>query len=85
MAYDVTNTEERLQKTRERLNIYYAAELAILEGAQDYQMGSRKLTRADLAQVQRTIKELENLCSDLQAKVNGQGPRKAYRVMIRDL
>jgi hypothetical protein len=85
LAYNVTNTEERLQMTRERLNAYYKAELAIIEGAQEYSMGSRKLTRGDLAEVKRTIKELENLCSDLQAKVNGQGTRRAYRVTIRDL
>ena len=55
-------TKEMCQK---KLNTWLAAEEAIATG-QSYQIGSRKLTRADLSML-RTMKK------ELQAEVNAEG------------
>ena len=55
-------TKEVCQK---KLNTWLAAEEAIATG-QSYQIGSRKLTRADLSML-RTMKK------ELQAEVNAEG------------
>lgn len=47
--------QENLQK---RLEMYYAAEEAILS-SQEYSINGRSLKRADLGTVQKMIKELE--------------------------
>ena len=52
------NTESRLQRAERRLNLYYRAEEAILTG-QEYTIGSKRLRRADLSDVQDMIKTLE--------------------------
>lgn len=69
--------KERLQKRIENikaaLDQYYEAELAILGGAQQYSLGSRSLTRANLAEVRRAIKEYENLLDKLISELNGTG------------
>lgn len=49
---------EKLETAKRRLALYYRAEAAILTG-QEYAMGSKKLRRADLADVQGMIKRLE--------------------------
>ena len=41
----------RLERNTERLELYYEAERAILDGAQSYTIGTRTLTRADLGLV----------------------------------
>lgn len=48
-----------LTELQERLALYKQAETAILTGAQEYQVGKRRLTRANLAEVQRAIADLE--------------------------
>lgn len=54
-----------------RLGNYLAAETAILTGAQEYTVGqgstARRLTRADLATVQQTIKELRAELAQVQS------------------
>lgn len=42
----------------ERLELYYAAEAAILRGAQAYTIGTRSFTRADLKEIREAIKEI---------------------------
>lgn len=76
-------TNDRLTKAKERLNAYYDAELAVLSG-QSYSIGSRSVTRANLSEIRQTIKELEKLCGELEAQVNGGGKRRAYRIVPRD-
>ena len=49
---------DRLEMKKERLARDYKAEEKILRG-QSYKIGTRELTRADLAGVQDKIKELE--------------------------
>jgi len=50
--------EEILTQIEARLTLYIAAEAAILGGAQSYSIGNRTLTRADLHQIQKTIRDL---------------------------
>lgn len=77
-------SERRLAKTLARLEAYYDAELKILEG-QSYTIGGKTLTRANLSEIRATIQSLENQVAKLEAKLKGKGPRKAYRIMPRDL
>lgn len=75
---------EELQTARRRLSEYYAAETAILAG-QSYSIGSRSLTRANLAWVKGQIDMLENKVEELKAMGNGKGRRRAFRITPRDL
>lgn len=64
------NQQERrkleLERVEKRLNLYYKAEEAILSG-QEYSLGSRKLRRADLSEVQSMIRTLEKEVKSLEA------------------
>ena len=75
---------ERLDKVKERLTAYYTAELVIL-GHQEYRLGTRMFRRADLAEVRKTIHDLEVLKTQLESQAAGRGRRKAYRVIMRDV
>ena len=57
---------ERLDRAKRRLELYYKAEEAILTG-QEYTIGTKRLRRADLEDVQSMIKQLENEVESLQA------------------
>lgn len=71
---------ERLERAKRRLDLYYRAEAAILTG-QEYSIGSRKLRRADLGDVQSMIKSLENEVKSLEAG----GKSKAIRAVPLDI
>lgn len=75
---------ERLLKAKERLSAYYEAELAILSG-QSYTIGTRSLTRANLAFVRDQIDSLETQVEELKSMAEGKGRRRAYRITPRDL
>jgi hypothetical protein len=75
---------ERLAKSKERLSAYYDAELAVLSG-QSYTIGTRTLTRANLAWIKTQIDNLENQVEELQSQQDGKGRRKAFRITPRDL
>lgn len=79
-----TSIKERLEKYKTRLALYLKAEEAILDGAQQYEIGTRKLTRADLAEVRKMISDLENGIDELESKLAGNGRRKCIRVIPRD-
>lgn len=83
MAITYTKAK-KLEILTTRLDLYIAAETAILEGAQDYKIGSRSLTRADLAEVRATIETLLVQISELEAVINGKKARKAFGVVPRD-
>jgi len=51
---------ERLAERREELKNVNAAIKTILSGAQSYSIGSRSLTRANLAELRKWKKELED-------------------------
>ena len=74
----------RIAAKRERLESYYEAEEAILSGAQSYKLGSRSLTRADLAVIGKRIKELEGEIDELEALASGQSRRRAVAVVPQD-
>lgn len=75
----------RLERNRERLELYYAAERAILDGAQSYAIGSRSLSRADLSEVTETIAALEaRVAEDEAALAPGGGRRRSVGVLLRD-
>lgn len=71
----------RLEIYKSRLGLYYAAEEKILEG-QSYSIGSRSLTRANLSEVQKHIKELEGKIIALESR--GTTKRKVARFIPKD-
>lgn len=73
--------DSRLVRFKKRLEQYYAAEDAILGGAQSYQIGSRQLTRANLREVNDMIKYLEREITDLESK---KGRNRVIGVIPRD-
>lgn len=77
--------KERLATYKSRLDMYYKAEQAILEGAQSYTIGSRHLTRAELAEIRKMIVLLEDGIDEMEAEVNGGSRRKCVRVIPRDI
>jgi hypothetical protein len=87
MALSRADIQTELTQVNERLTLYYAAERKILEG-QSYEIGTRKLTRADLNYVTSQIETLKKQKYELEAALStGIGPtkRKAVRVLFRDL
>lgn len=74
----------RLQMYQARLSAYYAAEMAILEGAQSYKIGSRNLTRANLAEISDMIKYLEQRVAAEEAAEKGRGRNRVTGVIPRD-
>ena len=72
----------RLERYQSRLEAYYLAELAVLDGKR-YKIGSRELERADLDDIQKNIKYLEDMIDELES--NSSGKRKAYRITLRDV
>ncbi len=73
--------KEKLERYRKRLDMYYAAEEAVLLG-QEYRIGTRSLKRADLAAIRAAIDELEAEIGDLEA---AGGKRFAGRILPRDI
>ena len=70
------NNKTRLQVAKMRLELYLKAERAILSG-QSYEAEGLKLTRANLADVQDMIADLEALIGKLEA-----GSYKRRRVIV---
>lgn len=80
-----TTIESRLKLYKSRLELYLKAEAAILEGAQSYSIGSRHLTRADLAEIRKMITTLEDGIDEFEAQLSGGSRRKCIRVIPRDI
>lgn len=76
--------KKRLETAKERLELYLAAEKAILEGAQSYSLGTRSLTRADLGKIQDEIEELYKTIDELESLAAGKSARKAFAAVPRD-
>ena len=74
-----------LDEYRKRLQMYYDAEAAILAGSQSYSLGSRSLTRANLAEVQNMIKYLLNQIAIEEAKERGKGKMRVMGGIPRDI
>jgi len=71
-----------IERKKARLELYYAAEEAILSGAQSYTIGTRTLTRANLGTIETMIKKLE---AEVGVLEDGRKPRKAFGVTPRDI
>lgn len=74
----------RLETLQERLQLYLTCESAILGGAQEYAIGSRRLTRADLTEIADMIRYLEREIATEQAKTSGSGRNRVFGVIPRD-
>lgn len=68
----------KLEMKKKRLEQYYTAEERILKG-QSYTIGSRQLTRANLVDVQKKIKELEAEVEMLEKR--GTTKRRSARII----
>ena len=73
--------DKRLEIKKKRLQQYYNAEEKILKG-QSYTLGSKQLTRANLALVQSKIKQLEAEVEALERR--GTAKRRSARVVPLD-
>lgn len=80
-----TMKKQRLENYKARLELYIKAEAAILEGSQSYSIGSRHLTRADLAEIRKMISTLEDGIDELESELSGGSRRKCIRVIPRDI
>lgn len=80
-----TELEARLEFRQSALSEARAAYIALLKGqAQSYTIGSRNLTKLDLAELRKTIADLEKECDELTALLAGGRRRKAVGVVPRD-
>ena len=61
----------------ERLELYYDAERKVLRG-QSYTLGNRQLTRANLAEIRKAIKELESELEQMQGRSHGFSKRVVF-------
>ena len=61
----------------ERLELYYEAERKVLRG-QSYTIGNRQLTRANLAEIRKAIKELESELEQMQGRSRGFSKRVVF-------
>lgn len=77
--------QEKISRKKQRLEMYYAAEEAVLGAAQSYSIGGRSLTRANLADIRAMIDQLENEIAVLENREAGKRPRKAFGVIPRDI
>lgn len=75
----------RLEEYKKRLEMYYKAEEAILNGAQSYSLGSRNLTRANLADVRQMIDYLIKQIEVEEARLRGKGKMKVVGGVPRDV
>ena len=70
----------RLEIAQSRLELYRAAEQAILAGAQSYSIRNRSLTRADLKEIASMIESLQDEIETLEGKSRGY----SRRIVIMD-
>ena len=61
----------------ERLELYYEAERKVLRG-QSYTIGNRQLTRANLAEIRKAIKELESELEQTKGRSRGFSKRVVF-------
>lgn len=78
----MTNRLETLQKRYEE---YVKAEDEVLNGSQEYRIGTRQFKRGDLKTISETIAYLEKEISSEESKQLGKGRNKVIGVIPRDL
>lgn len=82
---DKKRLKERIDRYKARLELYYKAEEAILDGAQHYEIGTRKLTRADLHEIRMMITKIESELDSMESELKNGSRRKCIRVIPRDV
>lgn len=82
---DKASIQLRLDRAKQRLDLYYDAETKILAGAQSYAIGTRNLTRANLAEIRKEIDALENQVLEWQNALTVGTRNRTFRVLYRDL
>ena len=73
-----------LEIAQKHLDAWLEAELACTTN-QSYTIGSRTLTRADLAEIRNTIKYWAGIVTKLEAARKYGGRNRTIRIMPRDL
>lgn len=68
-----------------RLQLYLQAEEAILSGAQSYAVGSRNLTRANLAEIRDAIDGLYKRLASAKVMEEGKGANRVKGIVPRDV
>lgn len=72
-----------LEIAQQRVNMWLDAEAAIATG-QAYTIGSRSLTRANLADVRKQLEYWQAKVAALQNAASGKGRNRIYRAMPMD-
>lgn len=73
-----------LETARNKLEEWLEAESAVAS-AQSYRIGSRELTRADLASIRKQIEFWADKVAALEAMEERKGRRRVTRIVQRDL
>lgn len=73
-----------LETARNKLEEWLEAESAVAS-AQSYRIGSRELTRADLASIRKQIEFWADKVAALEAVEERKGRRRVTRIVPRDL
>lgn len=73
-----------LETAKRHLDAWLEAELTCTTN-QSYTIGSRTLTRADLAEIRNTIKYWAGIVDSLEAAQKHGGRNRVTRIMPRDL
>ena len=73
----MTDGERSAAAIVERLELYYEAERKVLRG-QSYTLGNRQLTRANLSEIRKAIKDLENELEQLEGRSRGFSRRVVF-------
>lgn len=82
---DKKELQERLDFRQSALKEARTAYIALLSGqVQSYEIGSRSLTKLDLARLKKEIEALEMEVDELAAKLRGGARRRALGVVPRD-
>lgn len=74
----------RLETLQTRLQQYVSCEAAILSGAQEYAIGSRKVTRANLQEISDMIAYLEREIERETSVTSGKGRNRVVGIIPRD-
>jgi len=77
--------QTRLEFWKSALEKMQDAYLALISGGvKSYRIDDRQLTRFDIPDLLNQITEAEQRIDELMAMLNGQKPRKAFGVILRD-
>lgn len=73
-----------IREAKEMLSGWMEAERAVMAG-QHYRIGTRELTRANLAEIRESIKYWSGQVAQLEAIEKNGGGRRVSRIVPRDL